>query len=108
MGKPGAVKKLAQAIGREVQRVGACAVHVYADNHAAVFNTVKAISSVPTENAGLRVACVPSFGWASDGTGGKVRSLRFFVRQTAQNVPKGQTARSARKDSKSPARASAG
>lgn len=88
------VKNLSKAIGTEVRKLGAVALHAYADNHAAVFSAVKAVASVPTECDGLRVACVPSFGWAQDGSGGRTRSLRFFIRAAAANrqVPKGSQA----------------
>lgn len=86
------VKGLARAIGAEVKSLGAVAVHAYAESSGAVFAALKAVASVPVEHQGLQVACVPSFGWASDGAGGKSRSLRLFVRRATQRVPRSSKA----------------
>jgi len=82
-GEMTSVKDLALSIGAEVRKLGAVAVHAYADSFACVFIAVKAAASVPTENRGLEVECVPSFGWSSDGAGGRSRSFRLYVRRPA-------------------------
>lgn len=77
------VKELAARIGSEVRSVGAVAVHAYAENLVHVFTAIKAIASVPTENNGLQVECVPSLGKSTDKAGGEIRSLRLYVRRPA-------------------------
>merc|ERR1719401_1350710 len=72
------VKKLARAIGNEARRLGAVALHAYADDRAAVNTAVKAIASVPVELPGLHVRSVPSFGKAKVGDGER-RVLRLYI-----------------------------
>jgi len=76
------VKKLARAIGGEVRKLGAVAVHVFTDDRAPANTALKALASLPGEFPGLRVRCMPSLGKAKGPNGVDVRVLRLYVQRT--------------------------
>lgn len=78
---------LARAAGSEVKSRGAVALHVFAEDAAAVSSVLKALAMVPGVHGGLRIASVPSLGRARLPTrpgrpagGSSVQVLRLYVR----------------------------
>eukprot|EP00930_Biecheleria_cincta_P005109 TRINITY_DN106030_c0_g1_i1.p1 TRINITY_DN106030_c0_g1~~TRINITY_DN106030_c0_g1_i1.p1 ORF type:complete len:404 (-),score=83.13 TRINITY_DN106030_c0_g1_i1:20-1195(-) len=82
-GEKSQVKPLAKAVGSEVEKTGAVALHFHADDLLAVHTAVKAVASVPSEHKGRRVCCVPSFGWTGSGDERR-RSVRLYLQNSTR------------------------
>ncbi|CAE7745744.1 unnamed protein product, partial [Symbiodinium pilosum] len=81
------VRQLSQAIAGEVGKRGATSIHMFVDNVNSVYQTLKAIASVPAQrqSAGRRVVFVPSFGWFKGPDGEKSRRvLRLYAKQRSE------------------------
>lgn len=83
------VRALARSLGAEARERGGVALHVSADDEAAVSRAIKALASVPVETGGDRIVCIASFGRrksakaSGEGEAGSDRSdrvLRLFAR----------------------------
>lgn len=79
-GETSDIKVLARALGAEVKKLGAVALHAFADVHGSVSNALLALAFVPQEAPGLEVRAIASLGVnKGGGTLAGRRTLRLYV-----------------------------